>query len=202
MNLDLTSSLAALEAEILERKREAKEKKRVAAEEVRQLGEQLEVIRKASEAAKLLEARSDTPGGSGAPLRTAPTKVTDRSDEDFGFVWAAQDPETGEPIYDVRVVSGYDSHRDRARAAARVYGHQLREGSLATAIFETGETSAVDAGSARGSLGSIVRYGDEWTRRQGWLYYRGDLTCDVDMVRLLLGETADGPYPSNEGEGA
>ena len=201
MNLDLTSSLAALEAEILERKREAKEEKRAAAEKERQLGEELQIIRTARQAARGLLPSTDTPGDSGTRLRTAPTRVTDAADEDYGFVWAAQDPETGEPIYDVRVVSGYGSHRDRARAAARVYGHQLREGSLAAAIFETGETSAADAGSARGSLGSIVRYGNEWTRLNGWLYYQGHLTCDVDMVRLVLGEISEGNSPDNLHDG-
>ena len=199
--VDLTSSLATLETELLELKREAKEEKRQAAEKERQLGEQLRIIRTAREAARGLVPSSDTPVGSGAALRTTPTRITDPSDEDDGFVWAAQDQQTGEPIYDVRVVSGYDSNRDRARAAARVYGHQLREGSLAAAIFETGETSAVDVSSARSSLGSIVRYGHEWTRLNGWLYYQGDLRCDVDMVRSILGETAQEERPRNEDDG-
>ena len=199
--VDLTTSLATLETELLELKREAKEEKRQAAERERQLGEQLRIIRSAREAARGLVTSSDTPVGSGAALRAVPTRITEPSDEDYGFVWAAQDPQTGEPIYDVRVVSGYDSHRHRARAAARVYGRQLREGSLAAAIFETGGTSAVDVSSARSSLGSIVRYGQEWTRLNGWLYYQGDLICDVDMVRSILGETTDDERPQNDCDG-
>lgn len=200
--VDLTSSLETLETELLELKRQAKEEKRRAAETERQLGEQLRVVRTAKEEARRLVPSSDTPGGSGTAHRAVPTRIIDPSDEDFGYLWAAQDPENGEPVYDVRVVSGYNSHRERAHAAARVYGHQLRERSLAEAIFATGETAAVDASSARSSLGSIVRYGNEWTRLNGWLYYQGDLICDVDMVCLILGETAEGAYPSNEGEGA
>ena len=44
-------------------------------------------------------------------------------------------PESGEPMYDVRVVSGYKTTRERAHAAAQVYGHQLREKSLADAML-------------------------------------------------------------------
>ncbi len=199
--VDLTSSLETLETELLELKRQAKEAKRQAAEKERQLGEQLRIVRTAKQEASDLVPSSNTPSGSGTPRRAVPTRITDPSDEDYGFLWAAQDPENGEPIYDVRVVSGYNSHRERAHAAATVYGHQLRERSLAEAIFASGETGAVDASSARSSLGSIVRYGSEWTRLNGWLYYSGELACDADMVCLLLGETAEGAYLGNEGDG-
>ena len=196
--VDVTSSLATIETQLLEQKRQAKEEKREAAERERSLDDQLQIIRAALEKARGLVATSDAPGGSGAARRAMPTRITDPSDEDYGFLWAARDPENGEPMYDVRVVSGHNSHRERAHAAARVYGRQLRERSLADAIFASGDTGAVDASSARSSLGSIVRYGSEWIRQNGWLYYQGDLTCDVDMVCLLLGETADGVCPGDE----
>ena len=189
--VDLISSFVKLETEILELKRQAKDEKREAAEKERQLAEQLRVVREAKAAAQELHGGGGNPGGKGAAGRSSPTVVGDPADEGFGFLWAASDPETGEPIYDVRVVSGYNTNRERARAAAQVYGQQLRERSLADAIFATGETSASDGASARSSLGSVVRYGHEWTRLNGWLYYLGDLTCNEEMVRLLTEERSE-----------
>ena len=189
--VDLISSFVKLETEILELKRQAKDKKREAAEKERQLAEQLRVVREAKAAAQELHGGGGYPGGEGTVVRSSPTEITDPSDEDYGFLWAALDAETGEPIYDVRVVSGYNTHRERARAAAQVYGRELREKSLAEAIFATGETSAPDGASARSSLGSVVRYGHEWTRLNGWLHYLGDLTCNEEMVRLLTEERSE-----------
>ena len=106
---------------------------------------------------------------------------------------AAADGATGEPVYDVRAVAGLGTIRERAYAAASVYGRRLREVSLAQAIFETGETAAPDAKSARWSLGSLVRYGDEWVRCRGWLVYKGTLTPNKEMIREMYEEIAGGP---------
>ena len=97
-----------------------------------------------------------------------------------------KDEETREPIYDVGVVSGLRNSRERALAAARVYGPNLRERALAKAIFLTGETRAADAASVRGSLGGLVKYGAEWRRERGSLIYEGkDLKPDWETIRRL-----------------
>lgn len=189
--VDLIAPLVKLEAEILELQRQAKEEKREAAEKERQLVEQLRVVREAKGAAQALVGGVGIPGGQEAVVRSLPTQIVDPSDEDYGFLWPALDPKTGDPLYDVRVVAGYNTNRERAYAAARVYGRQLREKSLADAIFKTGETSAPDGASARSSLGSLVRYGNEWMRLNGWLYCLGELTCNAEMVRLLTEESSE-----------
>lgn len=189
--VDLISLLQPIETELLELKRQAKERKREAAAQERRLAEQLQIVRAAKQGAQSLVGTRIAPDDQESVPRSVPTVIADPSDEDFGFVWPALDPQTREPIYDPRVVTGYNSHRERAYAAARVYGSQLREGSLAEAIFEAGETGAVSASSARSSLGSVVRYGHDWARRNGWLYYSGELECDVQMVRLLVGESVE-----------
>ena len=191
--VDLISSIIKLETEILELKRQQTEKRRAAGEMEGQYDEQLRILRKArAEAeAQALHGGGGIPGREGTVGRSFPTEIVDPSDEDYGFLWAASDPESGEPMYDVRVVSGYKTTRERAHAAAQVYGHQLREKSLADAIFATGETSASDGASARSSLGSVVRYGNEWSRLSGWLYFLGDLTRNAEMVRLLTSEGSE-----------
>ena len=94
----------------------------------------------------------------------------------------------GEPEYDQRVVSKKRTYRQRALSAARVYGPEIREKSLADAIFRTGETGASSPAAARASLSGLTKYGEEWTRKAGWLIYTGDLEPDRAMIRLLVNE--------------
>ena len=97
---------------------------------------------------------------------------------------------TGDPIYDVSVVAGLRTSRERATAAARVYGRRLRELSLAEAIFATGETNASSPESIRGSLGGLVKYGGDWKRERGWLVYIGEeLEADWATLNRLGRET-------------
>lgn len=121
------------------------------------------------------------------------------------YFWALQpdrDEETGDPFYDVRVVSGKRNSRERALAAARVYGGSLREQSLAEAIFRTGETQAADPASVRGSLGGLVKYGSDWRREHGQLIYQGDgLKPDRDTI-LLLARERDALKPQAREEAA
>ena len=189
--VDLISSFTKMETEILELRRQETEKKRAAGEMEGQYTEQLRILRKARAEAQALHGGGGIPGREGTVGRSFPTEIVDPSDEDFGFLWAASDPESGEPMYDVRVVSGYKTTRERAHAAAQVYGHQLREKSLANAVFATGETSASDGASARSSLGSVVRYGNEWSRLSGWLYFLGDLTRNEKVIQLLTSEGSE-----------
>lgn len=108
------------------------------------------------------------------------------------YFWALppeKDEETGEPIYDVRVVAGKRTSRERAYAAARVYGGDLRERALAEAIYRTGETQASSAASIRGSLGGLVKHGSDWRRERGQLIYQGgELKPDKDTILSLMGE--------------
>ena len=105
---------------------------------------------------------------------------------DWEYVTPDKDPQTHEPIYDEGVVSGLRNGRERALAAARVYGPRLREGALADAIFRTGETRAASAASVRGSLGGVVRYGGDWRRERGVLIYQGEaLEPDWETIRRL-----------------
>ncbi len=109
--------------------------------------------------------------------------------KDFWAFKPDVDEETGEPIYDARVVSGKRNSRERALAAARVYGFSLREQALAEAIFRTEETNAASAESIRGSLGGLVRHGDDWRRDRGQLVYQGDdLQPDREMIMSLARE--------------
>ena len=101
----------------------------------------------------------------------------------------ASDPETGEPIYDPRVVAGKRTLRLRAYAAARVYGPKLWPMSLAVAIFATGETRAANAVNIRSALRGLIRYRTGWWEMQDrWFHYLGDLTPDVEMIDLLSEE--------------
>ena len=121
------------------------------------------------------------------------------------YFWALQpdrDEETGDPVYDVRVVSGKRNSRERALAAARVYGGSLREQSLADAIFLTGETRAAGPASIRGSLGGLVRHGSDWRREHGQLIYQGDgLRPDRDTILLLARERDALKQRAREAEG-
>ena len=96
------------------------------------------------------------------------------------------DEATGEVTYDEGVVRGKKTSRERAFAAARVYGYRLREQALAEAIFRTGETRAADAASIRGSLGGLVKYGTDWRRERGYLIYQGErLQPDREKIKEL-----------------
>ena len=124
-----------------------------------------------------------------APAYKPGTTIAGIRGRDFWRRIPDVDEETGDPIYDMRVVSGKGNSRERARAAARVYGYRLKESSLADAIFRTGETRAADPASIRGSLGGLVRYGGDWRRDRGFLVYCGDeLEPDWDTLRELACE--------------
>lgn len=183
---DLVSKLETLEAEL--------------SEKYRLQGERLALVRRAlAEARDLAE-----PGVQGSGLGGEGIWAAGVEPESEGFMVPETDDATGEPIYDVRVVRGLGTMREKAYAAAAVYGRRLREVSLAQAIFETGETSAPDAKSARWSLGSLVRYGEEWVRDRGWLLYRSTLTRNEELIREMYEEIAGGPEfldgPEWEGE--
>ena len=172
---DLVSRLAALELEL--------------SEEYQLQGERLALVRRALAEARSLAERGTVVGGLGGEgiVPSGPEA------ESEGFLVPETDQATGEFIYSVRVVEGFGTIREKAYAAARVYGRRLREVSLAKAIFETGETSAPDEKSARWSLGSLTRHGDEWRRDKGWLVYQRALTPNVDLIREMYEEIAGGP---------
>ncbi len=114
-----------------------------------------------------------------------------RLDETFGedfrsllFFTADKDEQTGVYQYDPSVVADKGSNRNKALAAARVFGRKIQERGLAEAIFKTGETKAADANSVRASLGVLVRYGQEWRRERGHLVYQGD-HLEPDRVTIL-----------------
>ncbi len=172
---DLVSKLETLEAEL--------------SEKYRLQGEGLALVRRA-----LAEARAlAEPGVQGGGLGGEGIWAAGVEPASNGFMVPDTDDAIREPIYDVRVVRGFGTIRERAYAAATVYGRRLREVALAKTIFETGETSAPDAKSARWSLGSLTRYGDEWIRDKGWLVYQGQLTPNVELIREMYEEIAGGP---------
>lgn len=118
------------------------------------------------------------------------------------YVVPDKDEETKEPKYEVSVVSGLRNSRERAFAAARVYGPELRERALARAIFLTGETGAADEKSVRGSLGGLVKYGTDWRRERGTLIYKGkELKPDWETMRRLLGAVKEQRPQGSHGEG-
>ena len=158
-------------------------------ENYRALGEQLEIVRRALAEARAVSERGTTVGSSDGEG----TRPDDVAPADQGFMVPEIDDATGEPIYEGRVVEGFGTIREKTHAAARVYGRRLREVSLAKAIFQTGETSAPDEKSARWSLGSVTRHGDEWHRQKGWLVYQGALTPNEDLIREMYEEIAGGP---------
>ena len=156
--------------------------------------EQIDILDRAIEEAESLERGGAVtrPGSGGVGDGDGGVALFDGPEIDlFGFLSPAKDAVTEEPIYDVRVVAGKRNNRARAYAAAKVYGRELREVSLAAVIFETGETKAADAASVRSSLGVLVRYGDEWRRLHGRISYSGELTPDYAMVRLLMDEWSE-----------
>jgi len=183
---DLVAKLAALEAELSEKQRLQEE--------------QLEIVRHALAEARALAERDTTVTSS----EGEGTRPDDAEPAGEGFFHPQTDLATGEPIYEVHVVKGLGTTRERAHAAARVYGYRLREVSLARAIFETGETSAPDEKSARWSLGSLTRYKDEWIRDKGFLVYQKQLTPNEDLIREMYEENAGEPehldWPEFEGE--
>ena len=158
-------------------------------EKYRLQGEQLELVRRALAEARALAERGATGGSSGGEG----TWSDDPESKGGVFLEPDWNGSPLEPVYDVRVVRGFGTIRERAHSTATVYGPRLREVSLARAIFETGETSAPDEKSARWSLGSLTRYGDEWSRDKGWLVYRGTLTPNVELIREMYEEIAGGP---------
>ena len=189
---------ADLEAALLDKQRRATEDERRGADERRWATDQLRLLRKNKVAAGALIGGvrgvviSPESGGAEEPVgvvRPSGRWIPDVGAEVPLFFPAENDEETNEPVYDVRVVSGKKSNRQRVDAAARVYGYELREVSLATAIFATGETKAASPASVRASLGGLVRYGHEWARDRGWLVYQGEaLRPDQEMILMLVNE--------------
>ena len=178
----------------------AAEDERKAAEKRGRFAECLRVVRKAkAELQASVEAEALGSGfGSSEPGRSVGERPLGMGHEGPPWIFhpvfskflpPEKDEEMKEPVYDPRVVSGKRNYRQRALAAARVYGPELREPALADAIFRTGETNAGDASSARASLGGLTRYGQEWTRKHGWLIYAGEgLAPDQAMIILLAEE--------------
>ena len=183
-----------------EKEQQAKELQRLAGEEKRLAMQDLRVIRQAM--AETSESRGG--GGESADSLQAiavaasadarrqvgmghegPPSVFNR--QFFGFLPPTKDAVTGEPVYPTALVSEKRSNRERAYAVARVHGPEIRESSLAEAIYATGETNAADATSVRSSLGALVRYGGDWRRENGWLVYqREGLEPDLEMINTLL----------------
>ena len=121
-----------------------------------------------------------------SPVYERGSTITEILGSHWEYFTPDKDDETKEPIYDVGVVSGLRNGRERAFAAARVYGPILRERALADTIFLTGETRAADAVSVRGSLGGLVKYGADWKRERGSLIYQGEeLRPDWETIRRL-----------------
>ena len=119
-----------------------------------------------------------------------------------GFMVPELRPETGEPIYDPRVVAGKRTVRQRAYAAARVYGPRLKPMALAYAIFATGETRAANAVNIRSALRGLIRYRTgSWEVQDRWFHYLRDLTPNVEMIDLLSAEAAAEPGQSGERSG-
>ena len=189
--IDVVTELTGIETKLMELHRKAQEEKRQMEDNLWLIGEQLLVVREAKAKAAAVAGAVGIPSAEVLFVPSLPREIVDPSDHDYGFLRPAVDPGSGDPIYDPRAVSGYNTMRERARAAACVYGRNLREGALARAIFDTGETSANDSAGARSSLGTLVRYGEEWTRLRGWLYYVGTLERNEAMIRELAQETPE-----------
>lgn len=154
--------------------------------------EYLEIMRRALAEAEALAEREGISAG-----RSRREVLPDDGDPaSLGFVVPWSDDVTGEPIYETDVVRGRGTMRERAYAAATVYGRRLREVALATAIHATGETSAPDERSTRWSLGSVVRYSDAWVRDKGYLVYLKGLQPDVELISKLYRESGRDEYLS------
>ena len=193
---EISKLLAELEAALLERRRKAEADKSRAAEDVRRATRQLEIV---SELKALSGGAVTLPEGGEVDVAGDERPAYDRRgvlERLLGqgvvsppFAPIDRDDETGEPVYDSRVVAGKRNNRQRVFAAARVYGPELREASLADAIFSTGETRARSAQSVRSSLGVLIRYGKGWERDRGTLTYVGnDLTPNKEFILVLLKE--------------
>ena len=192
----IVERLAELEAALLERRRQAVAKEREAAEEVRWTNRQLELV---NELQALAGGAIDLPEGKAVEHFDDERPAYDRVgvlERLLGpgivsppFAPFDRDEQTGEPVLDVRAVAGKRTLRQRAMGAAMTYGPNLRETSLADAIFRTGETRASSAKSIRSSLGGLVRYGTGWKREGGTLTYVGDdLTPNRELVLQLVRE--------------
>ena len=111
------------------------------------------------------------------------------------------DPVTGEPVYDPRVVRGYKTHRQRARALARVYGPVLRGSAAGRAIFEAGETNASTIASAVANLNVLAKHKvGEFTRESGIYTYHGDVDPDLDMIALVSSGLDSGDQASGDAD--
>ena len=121
-----------------------------------------------------------------SPVYERGSTISEMHGPDFWRFEPDVDEVTGEPIYDRVAVSDKRNSRERALGAVRIYGYRLREPALADAIFRTGETNAASPASIRGSLGGLVKYGNDWRRERGTLIYQGDgLQPDWDKIREL-----------------
>ena len=188
--------LAELEKVVLEEQRQAMSEERQAAEKVRRSILLLEII---NELQALVGGAIDLPEGEAAECAGDERPAYDRRgvlERLLGpgvinppFAPFDRDEKTGEPVYDKRAVAEKRTNRQRALGAAMTYGPNLREVSLADAIFRTGETSASSAKSIRSSLGGLVRYGTGWKREGGTLTYVGDdLRPNRELIIQLVRE--------------
>ena len=183
-----------------EKEQQSKEQHRLAGEEKRLAMKDLQVIRQTM--AEMPESRGGDGESADSPQAIAVAASADAARQVgmghegppwvfnrpfFRFLPPTKDPATGEPVYDSALVREKRSNRQRAYAVARVHGPEVRESSLAEAIYATGETNAADATSVRSSLGALVRYGNDWRRESGWLVYRhDDLEPDMEMIKRLV----------------
>lgn len=164
------------------------------------LEDSLAWVRRARAEAERLSSPAVERGGVRSDSSEEPLGVSNDDDEGIpdnhrgGFMVPASDPETGEPIYDPRVVAGKRTLRLRAYAAARVYGPRLKPMALAIVIFATGETRAANAVNVRSALRGLIRYRKgSWESESGWFHYLGELTPDVEMIDLLSEAAAERP---------
>ena len=193
---EIFERLAELEAALRERRRKAEAHERWAAEDVRWTTRQLDIVSElkalSGGAVTLPESGEVDVAGDERPAydrRGVLERLLGPGVVSPPFAPIDRDDETGEPVYDSRAVAGKRNNRQRAFAAARVYGPKLREASLADAIFSTGETRARSAQSVRSSLGVLVRYGKGWERDRGTLtYVVNDLTPNKEFILVLLKE--------------
>ena len=174
---------------------EAAERERRATVERTWIAEQLSVLREVMLELGISDDESgdaESPQGSGdveGPGNAAPGRPFWTWPPSRSYWFLEPEEKIDEPLYDVSVVSGMRNSRERAMAAARVYGPRLKEAALAEAIFLTGETRAANAASVRGALGGLVKHGRDWRREGGWLIYQGDgLKPDRETILRLIGE--------------
>ena len=154
--------------------------------------ESLALVRQARAEARQLRSATIGSDGSEKPVGMGDDAGIHVPDQQaVGFMVPELHSETGEPIYDPRVVAGKRNFRLRAYAAARVYGPELQPMSLAYAIFATGETRAANAVNVRSALRGLIRYrAGSWALQDRWFHYLGQLTPNVEMIDLLSEEPA------------